>query len=228
MPSWSGRRYALHHAIVAGPPRLRSVARRRPDDPRCGRPDHAEALSHRDSSRPSAAAPVRRCRCPGAGSRVFADEGNLDDCANGIERCSVFDVRDPTSRRCDLRPCRRRRNRFTAVKGAKLGPASSAREWRGSLQTESLVLRHRIQNAGCRCSTSAIRSSPGRSGHFFRRPSDIVDLVAPTAARDPVERLLCRAGGADPSPSVMPGSNPPVQGMILGDHTRRPETWPAL
>jgi hypothetical protein len=28
---------------------------------------------------------------------VFADEGNLDNCANGIQRCWVFDVREPTN-----------------------------------------------------------------------------------------------------------------------------------
>ena len=59
-------------------------------------PDRAQvAQPHATGRRPSAAALTPHCRLPDRNLLVAADEGNLDNCANGIQRCWVFDVREP-------------------------------------------------------------------------------------------------------------------------------------
>ena len=65
-PTWrKGRRYALHHALVAGRPRVRGLARRGPDRPRRRRPDPTPAPRAPElGSAVRRRARIRRCRCP--------------------------------------------------------------------------------------------------------------------------------------------------------------------
>ncbi len=108
-----GKRYALHHAIVAD--NLAYAAWR--DGGMTildvGDPTAPKLLSHRNWSPPFGGGTHTPLPLPDRNLAVYADEGNLDDCANGIQRCWVFDVRDPTNP-VSISTCRRRRRSITA------------------------------------------------------------------------------------------------------------------
>jgi hypothetical protein len=60
-------------------------------------PTAPKLLAHRNWSPPFGGGTHTPLPLPGRNPAVFADEGNLDNCANGIQRCWVFDVREPTN-----------------------------------------------------------------------------------------------------------------------------------
>ena len=215
MPSWSGKRYALHHAIVAG--NLAYAAWR---DGGMTILDVADPTAPKllsrtaTGARPSAAARIRRCRCPTATSRSIADEGNLDDCANGIQRCWVFDVRDPTNP-VSIATLPTPAEVDYCAKGAKFGPHNLHENRPGSLQSSELIFAHLPERRGAGVRHHATRSSRARSRiSCRRRPSKMVDPRPEPAAGDPVQRRLCRAGRADvPDRRQCRADDPAVQGM---------------
>ncbi len=135
-PSWSkGKRYALHHAIVAGNLAYARLARRRVDDPRRRRPDRAQACSATATgARPSAAAPTRRCRCPTATSRSSPTRAisTIAPTASSAAGCSTCATRRT---RCRSPPCRPRSEEDYCAKGAKFGPHNLHENRPGSLQS---------------------------------------------------------------------------------------------
>jgi hypothetical protein len=173
-PSWQGKRYALHHAIVHG--NLAYAAWRDGGltildvaDPTAPR-----LLSHRNWSPPFGGGTHTPLALPGRGLAVFADEGNLDDCANGIQRCWVFDVRDPANpvsistlpTPSEIDYCR---------KGAKFGPHNLHENRPGSLQTEELIFAT-YQNAGVRVFDIRDAFQPKEVAHFVPpAPERMVD-----------------------------------------------------
>ena len=103
-------------------PRLCRLARRRLHDPRCRRPDRAEAaVATATGARRSAAAATRRCRCPAATSRSSPTRAisTIAPTASSAAGCSM----------CASRPTRCRSSTFPTpaeedycAKGAKFGP----------------------------------------------------------------------------------------------------------
>ena len=98
-PTWpKGRRYALHHALVAG--NLAYSAWRDGGLAVIDVADPAQAEARRAIAtgiRRSAAARTRRCRCPDRNLLVVADEANFADCSLGLRYIWVFDVRVPSN-----------------------------------------------------------------------------------------------------------------------------------
>src|SRR5229473_3598947 len=125
-PTWSGKRYALHHAIVAG-----NLA-------------------------------------------LFADEGNLDNCANGIQRCWVFDVREP-SNPVQIAAFPTPAEEDYCRKGAKFGPHNLHENRPGSFQSSDLIFAT-YQNAGVRVFDIADPFCPREVAHFVPpAPERMVD-----------------------------------------------------
>src|SRR5271163_2013241 len=120
-PSWSGKRYALHHPIVVG--NLAYTAWRDGGFAilDVADPTAPKLLSHRNWSPPFGGGSHTPLPLPGRGLAVIADEGNLDDCANGIQRCWVFDVREPTNP-VSISTCPTPSEIDYCRKGAKFGP----------------------------------------------------------------------------------------------------------
>src|SRR5690349_10502019 len=79
---------------------------------------------------------------------VFADEGNLDNCANGIQRCWVFDVREPTNP-VQISAFPTPAEQDYCKKGAKFGPHNLHENRPGSFQSSELIFAT-YQNAGVR------------------------------------------------------------------------------
>ena len=162
-----------------------------------GRPDRAEAARRTATgARRSAAAPTRRCRCPTATSRSFADEGNLDNCANGIQRCWVFDVREPANPVSDRDLPDPGRGGLLR-QGRQVRPAQSAREPARLVAELGADLRDLPECRGARVRHR--RRVPAARGRAFRAAGAGEDgrSAAEPAARHPVERRLRRARRAD-------------------------------
>jgi hypothetical protein len=173
-PSWQGKRYALHHAIVHG--NLAYAAWR---DGGLTILDVADStapklLSHRNWSPPFGGGTHTPLALPGRNLAVFADEGNLDDCANGIQRCWVFDVRDPTNP-VSISTLPTPSETDYCRKGAKFGPHNLHENRPGSLQTEELIFAT-YQNAGVRVFDIRDAFQPREVAHFVPpAPERMVD-----------------------------------------------------
>ena len=98
MPSWpKGRRYALHHALVAG--NLAYAAWR--DGGLTvldvGDPTRPELLAHRNLDPPFGGGTHSPLPLPDRNLLVLADEANFADCSQGLRHIWLFDVREPTN-----------------------------------------------------------------------------------------------------------------------------------
>jgi hypothetical protein len=143
-----GRRYALHHAIVSG--NLAYAAWR--DGGMTildvADPTAPKLLAHRNWCPPFGGGTHTPLPLPGRNFAVFADEGNLDNCANGIQHCWVFDVREPTNP-VQIAAFPTPAEEDYCKKGAKFGPHNLHENRPGSFQSEELIFAT-YQNAGVR------------------------------------------------------------------------------
>jgi hypothetical protein len=173
-PSWSGKRYALHHPIVAG--NLAYTAWRDGGFAilDIADPTAPKLVSHRNWSPPFGGGSHTPLPLPGRGLAVIADEGNLDDCANGIQRCWVFDVRDPANP-VSISTLPTPSESEYCKKGAKFGPHNLHENRPGALQTEELIFAT-YQNAGVRVFDISNAFEPKEAAHFVPpAPERMVD-----------------------------------------------------
>jgi hypothetical protein len=97
-PSWpTGRRYALHHALVAG--NLAYAAWR--DGGLTvldvSDPTRPKLLAHRNLDPPFGGGTHSPLPLPDRNLLVLADEANFADCSQGLRHTWLFDVREPTN-----------------------------------------------------------------------------------------------------------------------------------
>jgi hypothetical protein len=97
-PSWpKGRRYALHHALVAG--NLAYAAWR--DGGLTvldvGDPTRPKLLAHRNLDPPFGGGTHSPLPLPDRNLLVLADEANFANCSQGLRHTWLFDVREPTN-----------------------------------------------------------------------------------------------------------------------------------
>jgi len=97
-PSWpKGRRFALHHALVAG--NLAYAAWR--DGGLTvldvGDPTQPKLLAHRNLDPPFGGGTHSPLPLPDRNLLVLADEANFADCSQGLRHTWLFDVRKPTN-----------------------------------------------------------------------------------------------------------------------------------
>ena len=105
---------------------------------------------------------------------VFADEGNLDNCANGIQRCWVFDVREPTNP-VQIAAFPTPAEEDYCKKGAKFGPHNLHENRPGALQSSQLIFAT-YQNAGVRVFDISDPFAPREVAHFVPpAPEKMVD-----------------------------------------------------
>jgi hypothetical protein len=174
-PNWpKGRRYALHHAIVAG--NLAYAAWRDGgltvldvSDPTA-----PKLLAHRNWSPPFGGGTHTPLPLSDRNLFVAADEGNLDDCANGIQRCWVFDVREPANP-VSISTFPTPAEEQYCKKGAKFGPHNLHENRPGSFQSSTLIFAT-YQNAGVRVFDISDPFAPRETGHFVPpAPEKMVD-----------------------------------------------------
>jgi len=173
-PSWKGRRYALHHAIVAD--NLAYAAWR--DGGMTildvGDPTAPKLLAHRNWCPPFGGGTHTPLPLPGRNLAVFADEGNLDNCANGVQRCWVFDVREPMNP-VQIAAFPTPAEEDYCKKGAKFGAHNLHENRPGSFQSEQLIFAT-YQNAGVRVFDITDPFAPRAVAHFVPpAPERMVD-----------------------------------------------------
>ena len=161
-----------------------------------GDPTAPKLLAHRNWCPPFGGGTHTPLPLPDRNLAVFADEGNLDNCANGIQRCWVFDVREPTNP-VQIATFPTPAEEDYCAKGAKFGPHNLHENRPGSFQSSELIFAT-YQNAGVRVFDIRDPFQPQRGGAFRAAGAREDGRSAPQpAAHDPVQRRLCRAGRAD-------------------------------
>ena len=173
-PSWSGRRFALHHAIVSG--KLAYAAWRDGGMTMLdiADPTAPKLRAHRNWCPPFGGGTHTPLPLPGRNLAVFADEGNLDNCANGVQRCWVFDVREPANP-VQIAAFPTPAEEDYCKKGAKFGPHNLHENRPGSFQSEQLIFAT-YQNAGVRVFDITDPFAPREVAHFVPpAPEKMVD-----------------------------------------------------
>ena len=132
---------------------------------------------------------------PGRKLAVFADEGNLDNCANGIQRCWVSDMREPTNP-VQIAAFPTPAEEDYCNKGAKFGPHNLHENRPGSFQSEQLIFAT-YQNAGVRVFDITDPFAPREVAHFVPPARKDSRSASEPPARDPIKRRLRGAGRAD-------------------------------
>ena len=143
-----GRRVALHHMLDRRRPRLRRMARRRPDDSRHQRPVHPEAalahqlvaaVSRRHAYGAAAAGPQPRRRGRRGQRRESAPKGRSTPSSSTCARRRI---------RCRSRRCRRRRT-ATSARRARSVRTTCTRTGRARFRSEETIFAT-YNNAGVR------------------------------------------------------------------------------
>ena len=173
-PGREGRRYALHHALVAGNLAYAPGAT-------AGSPCSTSAIRRSRSScaiatgtRRSAAARIRRCRCPDRNLLVVADEANFANCSQGLRYIWMFDVREPSNPVSIATLPHPRRGRLLR-EGRQLRPAQPAREPARRVPELAPDLRH-LHNAGVRAYDIDNPFQPREVGYFVPpNPAKMMD-----------------------------------------------------
>lgn len=148
-PTWrKGRRYALHHALVAG--NLAYGAWR--DGGLAvldvGEPTRPKLLAHRNWDPPFGGGTHSPLPLPDRNLLVVADEANFADCSQGLRHIWIFDVREPGNP-VSIATCPTPSEADYCAKGGNFGPHNLHENRPGSFQSSRLIFAT-YYNAGVR------------------------------------------------------------------------------
>ena len=181
-PSWSGGRFALHHALVAdgiayGSWRDGGLSIVDVRDP--ARP---ELLAHRNWSPPFGGGTHSALPLPDRNLLIEADEAVLEDCADGTKYVWVFDVREkrnPVSISTFPVPS----DEDYCKAGGKFGPHNLHENRQGSFQSSEIIFVT-YQNAGLRVFSIADPFHPREMAAFVPTVQAGQTSPQPIAAAD--------------------------------------------
>ncbi len=168
-PTWEpGRRYALHHPIVAGDTAfggwrdggLTLLDVSDPSDPRL--------LSHLNWCPPFGGGTHTALPLPDRGLVIVADEAVADNCADQVKYTWVVDVREPTSP-VTISTFPTPSEEDYCAKGAHFGPHNLHENRPGSFQSSDLIFAT-YQNAGVRVFDISDAFHPSEAAHFVPPP----------------------------------------------------------
>ncbi len=181
-PAWSsGKRYALHHVIVAdslayGAWRDGGLTVHDVSDP--VRP---KVLSQRITSPPFAGGAHTPLPLPGRKLVVLADEATSANCANGLAYTWIYDVREP-SNPVSIATLPTPAEENYCAKGGKFGPHNLHENRPGSFQSESLIFAT-YHNAGLRVFDVSNPFEPKQTAHFVPPPPEGLMDIRPGAVK---------------------------------------------
>jgi hypothetical protein len=164
-PGWTkGRRYALHHALVAG--NLAYSAWR--DGGLAvldvGDPTKPTLLCHRNWDPPFGGGTHSPLPLPDRNLLVVADEANFADCSKGLRYIWVFDVREPANP-VSIATMPIPDEADYCKKGGNFGPHNLWENRPGGLQSSTLIFAT-LHNAGVRVYDIANPFRPREAGYF--------------------------------------------------------------
>ena len=175
-PPWpKGKRWALHHMIVAGDRgyaawRDGGVTLHDLSDPAA-----PSLLSHRVLSPPFAGGSHTPLPLPGRGLLLLADEATSNNCANGLAHAWVMDARDPANP-IPFATLPQPAEADYCARGGKFGPHNLHENRPGTLQSETLVFAT-WHNAGVRVFDLSHPFQPREVAHCVPdAPTRLVDI----------------------------------------------------
>ena len=164
--------------------RLRRLARwrlHRSRSERSGPSETAQLIA--TTRRPSAAARIRRCRCPAASSWCSPTRRPRPIAPMGLPIPGSIDVREPANPVYDRHAADADRARISAPRAANSARTICMRTGPGSLQSSEIDLRHLSQCRLARVRHRATRSSPRRSPISCRRRRNASSISGRTRPR---------------------------------------------
>jgi hypothetical protein len=180
-PTWKGRRYAAHHAIVAGNLAYGAWRDGGLTIHDVSDPAHAKLISHSNWSPPFAGGTHTPLPLPDRNLLIVADEATSNNCTNGIAYTWVLDVRAPENPVTIATLPTPREENFCA-KGGKFGPHNLHENRPDSFQSTRLVFAT-YHNAGLRVYDIADPYQPKQAGYFVPPPPERLIDFRPNAAR---------------------------------------------
>ena len=174
-PTWpEGKRYALHHALVAG--NLAYSAWR--DGGLAvidvGDPTRPKLVCHHNWDPPFGGGTHSPLPLPDRNLLVVADEANFADCSKGFRYVWIFDVREP-SNPISIATCPIPDEADYCKKGGNFGPHNLWENRPGGLQSSSLIFAT-LHNAGVRAYYISNAFQPREVGYFVPpNPTKMMD-----------------------------------------------------
>jgi hypothetical protein len=175
-PTWQpGKRWALHHAIVAGNLAYGAWRDGGLTVHDLTDPIAPKLVSHRLLSPPFAGGSHTPLPLPGRGLVVLADEATTANCAAGFAYTWIFDVRDPSNPVSITTLPQPREADYCAV-GGKFGPHNLHENRPGLFQSETIIFAT-WHNAGVRVFDTSDAFQPKEIGFCVpQAPDRVVDI----------------------------------------------------
>jgi hypothetical protein len=174
-PAWpQGKRYALHHALVAG-----SLAYSAWRDGGLavldvGDPAKPKLLRHHNWDPPFGGGTHSPLPLPDRNLLVVADEANFTDCSKGLRYIWIFDVREPGNP-ISISTCPIPDEADYCKKGGNFGPHNLWENRPGGLQSSNLIFAT-LHNAGVRAYDIGNPFQPREVGYFVPpNPTKMMD-----------------------------------------------------
>ena len=170
-PTWeSGRRYALHHAIVAGTTAYASWRDGGVTLLDVSDPSAIRLLAHRNWCPPFGGGTHTSLPLPDRNLLIVADEGIADDCADQVKYTWVLDVREPTNP-VTISTFPTPSEEDYCAKGGHFGPHNLHENRPGSFQSSELIFAT-YQNAGVRVFSIKNPFRPEEVAYFVPPPPE--------------------------------------------------------
>ena len=181
-PAWpSGKRWALHHAIVAGNLAYGAWRDGGLTVHDVSTPSAPKLISHRNWSPPFAGGTHTPLPLADRDLVVVADEATSSNCANGLAYTWVVDVRDPANPVTIATLPTPAEEDFCA-KGGKFGPHNLHENRPGSFQSSNLIFAT-YHNAGLRVFDIVNPFEPKQVGYFVPPPPERLVDIRPNSVR---------------------------------------------
>jgi hypothetical protein len=174
-PTWpQGKRYALHHGLVAGNLLYSAWRDGGLVIVDAGDPTKPKLIRHHNWDPPFGGGTHSPLPLPDRNLLVVADEANFADCSKGLRYVWIFDVRDP-SNPISIATCPIPDEADYCKKGGNFGPHNLWENRPGAFQSSNLIFAT-LHNAGVRAYDISNAFAPREVGYFVPpNPTKMMD-----------------------------------------------------
>jgi hypothetical protein len=182
-PTWpQGKRYALHHGLVAGNLLYSAWRDGGLAIVDVGDPTKPKLIRHHNWDPPFGGGTHSPLPLPDRNLLVVADEANFADCSKGLRYVWIFDVREP-SNPISISTCPIPDEADYCKKGGNFGPHNLWENRPGAFQSSNLIFAT-LHNAGVRAYDISNAFAPREVGYFV--PPNPVKMMDPRPNRPQV------------------------------------------
>jgi hypothetical protein len=180
-PTWTGKRYALHHVITAGNYAYGAWRDGGFTVHDISDPPNPKLVAHRVLSPPFAGGSHTPLPLPNRKAVILADEATSSNCANGLAYTWVIDVREPANP-VTIATLPTPAEQDFCKKGDKFGPHNLHENRPGSMVSEDTVFAT-YHNAGVRVFDVRNLFEPKEIGYFVPPPPEKIVDIRPNPAK---------------------------------------------